>query len=81
MTILDEIDEDLGKVDKAELGDWAAKHYNKIREGLKFVEDKRKLQNYIADYVVEEIDRGSIIDGDIIRNAMDAFEGGAADGY
>ncbi len=40
----------------------------------------KTLINYIADYIQEEFDRGAKkadVDSEMIRNAMDAFEGGA----
>lgn len=36
-----------------------------------------ELLQYIADYVNEELDRGNEIDLQIIKDAVDAYEGGA----
>ena len=36
------------------------------------------LANYLADYINEELERGNEIDVYTLRNAIEAFEGGAA---
>jgi hypothetical protein len=41
--------------------------------------DKTKLAQYIADYVQEELMRGNNIDVWVIKNAIEAYEGGAAE--
>ena len=39
------------------------------------------LANYLADYVNEELDRGNDIDVYTLKNAIEAFEGGAGVNY
>ena len=40
--------------------------------------DKTKLAQYIADYIAEEFERGNVeVDRWMIKDAMEAFEGGA----
>ena len=48
----------------------------KSTEGKSPVWSKRK-RNYVAEYVLEEVERGNVVDWATVRNAVEAYEGGA----